>query len=177
MTGSFAWRNLTASALATSLLLLGTAVSVAADDDEHPVTGRWVVEAEPGGAVWAFQPSGMLVVSGPGEISAEGTWTAADEEGAFDASVEAVVTGQLLEVLGQVAPSLDEVALYVTATEPSRPDDWTPWPARSRLLGTPFGMTSEETPVPSAVPADCLRPEWVDGEVDWDRCDIGLTAP
>lgn len=167
-----------ASILAVALLLTGSTVAgVAGTDEEHSVIGRWVVEAEPGGAVWAFQPSGLLVISGPGEIAAEGTWTAAEEVGAFDATVAAPVTGQELTVLGQVAPGLDAVALYVRATEPSRPDDWIPWPAESRLVGTPFGMTSEETPEPSAEPPDCLRPDWVDDQVDWDRCDVGLTGP
>jgi len=145
-------------------------------DDSHPVVGRWNVEAEPGGSVWAFQPSGALIVSGPGEIMSEGTWTAAEEEGAFDAQVDVNVTGQLLEVLGQVADDGSMAALYVAASEATRPDDWTPWPSRSRLVAPRFGMLADGSPLPGEAPLECLRPEWLDGgDVDWDRCDDGLT--
>ena len=37
-------------------------------------------------------------------------------------------------------------------------------------------MTVDETPEPTEAPLDCLRPQWADGEVDWDRCDGALTA-
>ncbi len=164
------------AAIATAgLLLAAVAVNVLAAE-EHPVTGRWNIEAQPGGAVWAFQPSGALFVNGPGEIISEGTWSAAEGDGAFDAAVDVPVSGQTLSILGQVSPDGAAVALYVTATEPERPDDWIPWPAESRLQGQPFGMMAEDTPEPTEPPLDCLRPEWVDGAVDWDRCDEGLTA-
>jgi hypothetical protein len=152
--------------------LMGMAVAGAA---EHPVVGRWVVPGEPGGAVWAFQPSGALIASGPGDVQSEGTWEMVEGEGAFDATLDVTVTGQTLHVLGQVAEDGSGVALYVRATEATAPEDWTPWPAESRLLGTPFGMMAEDTPEPSAPPLDCLRPRWLDGAVDWDRCDEGLT--
>lgn len=164
-------------ALAISLLLaLSLAGAALAGPAEHPVVGRWVVEAEPGGAVWAFQPSGKLVASGPGDVQSEGTWEMIDEDGAFDASLDVVVTGQTLQVLGQVADDGTAVALYILASEASLPEDWTPWPAESRLVGRLFGMMTEETPEPTEPPLDCLRPTWVDGVIDWDRCDEGPTA-
>jgi hypothetical protein len=118
----------------------------------------------------------MLVLTGPGEISSEGTWQVAEGDGAFDADVDVLVSGQELSVLGQVSSDGTEIALYIIATDAAKPEDWTPWPAESRLLGQPFGMMTEETPEPTESPLDCLRPEWVGGEVDWDRCDEALTA-
>ncbi len=159
--------------LALAVSLVGVALAGPAD---HPVVGRWVVEAEPGGAVWTFQPRGTVVALGPGEITSEGTWEPIDEDGAFDATVEVAVTGQTLQVLGQVAPDVGAVALYITASEATRPDDWTPWSPESRLVGEPFRMVADETPQPTEQPLDCLRPEWVEGAVDWDRCDEALTA-
>lgn len=162
--------------LASVSLVLSIPVATTADPAEHPVVGRWVVEAEPGGAVWAFQPSGALIASGPGDVQSEGSWQVAEEDGAFDAVIDVEVSGQVLQVLGQVADDGSEMALYVTATEATAPDDWTPWPAESRLLAAPFGMMTEDTPPPTEPPLDCLRPEWVDGVVDWNRCDEGLTS-
>ena len=161
--------------IATVSLVLSITVAAVAQPAEHPVVGRWVVEAEPGGAVWAFQPGGALYASGPGDIESEGEWQAAGDEGAFDAVLEVTVTGQTLQVLGQVRDDGTGVALYISATEPTAPDDWTPWPAESRLIGTPFGMMTEDTPEPTEPPIDCLRPEWLEDAVDWDRCDEGLT--
>lgn len=161
---------------AVSLLLaLSSAGTALAGPADHPVVGRWLVEAEPGGAIWAFQPSGELMASGPGDIQSQGTWEMVDEEGAFDASLDVAVTGQTLQVLGQVAEDGSAVAMYIIASEASLPDDWTPWPAESRLLGAPFGMMTEETPEPSEPPLDCLRPVWAEGVLDWDRCDEVLT--
>ena len=153
------------------LLLAAVFVSGLAQSEEHPVVGRWTVESEAGGAVWAFQPSGALMLTGPGEISAEGTWSAAAGPDELDASIDVSVTGQQLEVLAQVAPDGTALALYITATEATRPDDWRPWPAESRLIGQPFGMMVEETPEPTEPPIECLRPQWTEVEVDWDRCD------
>lgn len=169
-------RSTISSLAAAVLLLAAVAASGLALDEEHPVVGRWVIEAEPGGAVWTFQPGGALVAMGPGEIISEGTWTPADGDGEFDAALEVMVSGQLLEVMGQVATDGSAIALYATATEAERPDDWTPWPAESRLLGYPLGMMGgDETPAPTAPPLECRRPSWSDGSVDWDRCDEGLT--
>ena len=144
-------------------------------EPEHPLVGRWVVEAEPGGAVWAFQSDGSLILTGPGEIVSEGTWSAAAEPGAFDAEVDVAVSGQTIKVLGQLSDDGSTIALYVVASDATAPDDWTPWPAESRLLGTPLGMMTGDTPEPTVPPVDCLRPRWVDGAVDWDRCDEALT--
>ncbi|MEA2025183.1 MAG: hypothetical protein U9O18_00685 [Chloroflexota bacterium] len=160
------------------LLLIAVVVSsvATAATEDHAVVGRFSITSDVGGAVWAFQPSGALIVTGPGEILSEGTWSTADGEREFDAQVGVTVTGQALDVLGQVSPDGATVAVYVTATEPERPDDWTPWPAESRLLGERFGMTTDPAPSPTPEPLDCARPEWVDGAVDWDRCDdVALT--
>jgi hypothetical protein len=37
-------------------------------------------------------------------------------------------------------------------------------------------MMVEETPEPTEAPVECLRPQWVEGEVDWDRCDEDTPA-
>jgi hypothetical protein len=37
-------------------------------------------------------------------------------------------------------------------------------------------MMMEETPEPTATPVECLRPQWVEGQVDWDRCDEGAAT-
>jgi hypothetical protein len=162
-----------ATFIASSMLLLSmvlVAGVTATGDEDHPVVGRWSITSDAGGAVWAFQPSGALVVSGPGEIMSEGSWTAVAED-ELDASVDVQVTGQALEVMAEVSSDATAIALYVSATEATRPDDWRPWPAESRLVGERFGMMVEETPEPTPPPVECLRPEWVDGLVDWDRCD------
>lgn len=174
MTRNAAGRSVLTSFAAAALLLTAVVVTSVAQDatEDHPVVGRWSVASdEVGGAVWAFQPSGALIVSGPGEIMSQGTWTAAAGPDELDATLDVEITGQQLEVMAQVAPDSSRIALYVTATEATRPDDWHPWPPESRLVGERFGMMVEETPEPTAAPLDCLRPLWVDGDVDWDRCD------
>lgn len=160
------------STLATALLLLAAVVAGGlAAEEEHPLVGRWVIEAEPGGAVWAFRPDGALIITGPGDIISMGTWTPAEGVGEFDARVDVEVSGQALEILGQVATEAEAIALYVVATEATRPEDWTPWPAASRLVGHPLGMMVAETPAPTEPPLDCLRPRWMGDTVDWNRCD------
>jgi hypothetical protein len=173
MTRTSAVRSV-ASSVATSILLLAAVVAsgLAQDvNEDHAAVGRWTVESEVGGSVWAFQPSGALIITGPGDILSEGSWTPAAGEDELDATVDVEVTGQELQVLAQVAPDGTAIALYITASEAQRPDDWYPWPAESRIVGQRFGMMGGETPEPSEPPIDCLRPEWVEGEVDWDRCD------
>ncbi len=174
----FLGRSLIASVGVTALLgTMVVATGVARDaGDEHPVVGRWSITSDAGGAVWAFQPSGALVISGPGEIMSEGSWTPAAGPGELDAAVDVEVTGQQLQALAQVSVDGTGIALYVTATEATRPDDWRPWPPESRLVGERFGMMVDETPQPSEPPIECLRPQWRDGEVDWDRCDGVLTT-
>lgn len=153
------------------LLTLAT-VAVAADiDHDHQVEGRFAVTSEAGGAIWAFQPGGLLILTGPGDISSEGTWGPAAGEREFDATIEYGIAGQTLTVRGEVAPGGDAIAVYVQATDAQRPGDADPWPSESRLLGERLGMVPEATPAPSAPPPDCLRPQWLDGMVDWDRCD------
>lgn len=171
-------RTALASLGAALLLLSAVAITGLASDatEDHPVVGRWAITSDTGGAVWAFQPSGALVVTGPGEIMSEGSWTAASAPDEVDAIIDAQITGQELTALAQVSPDGSEIALYVTATEATRPDDWRPWPAESRLVGERFGMMVEETPEPTETPLECLRPLWVDDEVDWDRCDGVLTT-
>ncbi len=167
------------SAIVGSVLL--SVVALAIDDaseppQDHPVVGRFALTSEVGGAVWTFQPSGALFLTGPGEIVSEGTWTAAAGEGEFDAQVDVVITGQELTVLGQVHPDGESLAVYVAATDPERPEDWTPWPPESRLVGERSGMVTDQQPTPSPSPPDCARPAWVDGAVDWDRCDATLVS-
>lgn len=145
-------------------------------DEEHEVVGRFSITSEAGGAVWAFQPSGLLVITGPGDIISEGSWAPASGEREFDAAVDYEIAGQMLTVHGQVAPDEVGIAVYVQATEPQRPGDAEPWPAESRLVGERMAMMPEVTASPSPSPADCMRPVWVDGEVDWDRCDTILTT-
>jgi hypothetical protein len=173
MTRTSAGRSIIASAAAAVLLLSVVIVSTVAQDasEDHPAVGRWTVTSDVGGSVWAFQPSGALIITGPGDILSQGAWTPASSPDELDATVEVEVTGQTLDVLAQVAPDGSAIALYVTATEATHPDDWLPWPPESRLVGKRFGMMVEETPEPSLPPVDCLRPLWVDGAVDWDRCD------
>ncbi len=173
MTRTTTARSALSGMAAAVLLLLGLMTTGLGSDagEDHPVLGRFSVTSEAGGAIWAFQPSGKLVVTGPGDIVSLGTWVPAAGEGEFDAKVDVAVTGQVLEVLGQVSPEALEIALWVAATEATKADDWTPWPAESRLTGGRLGMMSEATPSPTPQPLDCARPEWVDGSVDWDRCD------
>ena len=179
MTRSSAGRSAVSSVAAAALLLTAVVVTSVAQDasEDHPVVGRWSITSdEVGGAVWAFQPSGVLVISGPGDVMSKGTWSPATGPDEFDATVDVEITGQQLEVLAQVAPDGAGIALYVTATEATRPDDWYPWPAESRLTGQRFGMMVEETPEPTEAPVEGLRPQWVEGAVDWDRCDEDTPA-
>jgi hypothetical protein len=169
--------GLTLLTMAVAMLaLIGSAGRASQADGTHPVVGRWNLASDVGGAVWTFQPSGKLTVIGPGDIVSEGSWTPAGDEGAFDATVDVPVTGQQLTVLGQVSADGEAVALYVAASEASRPGDWTPWPAESRLQGERTVMVPDPSPMSSPVPIDCLRPQWLDGTVDWDRCDGSVIA-
>ena len=97
-----------AASLAGAILLL-TAVAItslaANTTEDHPVVGRWNVISDAGGAVWAFQPSGVLVVTGPGEITSEGSWTPAAGPEELDATVDAQITGQQLAAMAQVSPT------------------------------------------------------------------------
>ncbi len=155
------------------VVLLGLAVAGLAADttDDDAVVGRFGITSVVGGAVWAFQPGGLLVVTGPGEISSGGSWSPASGEREFDASIDYDIAGQALTVQGQLAPDGMAIAIYVRATDPLKPDDAEPWPTESRLVGERVGMVSDATPIPSEPPTDCSRPAWVDGGVDWDRCD------
>jgi hypothetical protein len=164
--------SIVAAMLLLAALVAGTAASEA--DSAHPVEGRFSAASDAGGAVWAFQAGGSLIVVGPGEIVSEGSWRAAEGEREFDAELDVTITGQQLVVLGEAAPDGSSIAMYVTASEATDPTAWTPWPAESRLVGERFGMAPDETPAPSLSPQDCARPVWIDGAVDWDRCDAVL---
>ena len=167
-------RRASRSALFAAVLLMAAAFASGSSpvpSAEHPVVGRFAITSQAGGAVWTFQPSGALFVTGPGDILAEGSWTPVAAEGEFDAQVEMTITDQELMVLGQVHPDGDSLAIYVVATDPGRPDDWTPWPPESRLIGERSGMIAEPSASPSTPPPDCARPAWVAGGGDWDRCD------
>jgi hypothetical protein len=146
---------------------------LAADEaTDHDVAGRFTIASEVGGAVWAFQPSGKLIVTGPGQSIAEGDWMSADgSDTKFDASLDVGVTSQDLTILGEVSPSGDEVALFVAATAPDDQQNALPWPAESRVTGQRLGVITEPSPEPSLDPIECLRPSWTaEGSVDWDRC-------
>jgi hypothetical protein len=170
-----AMRSLAAALLVGTVVALGHGLTVghgAAASEESPVVGRFSVVSEAGGAVWAFQPGGSLVLVGPGDLVSSGTWLEGPLRGEFDASVDVEVTGQELTVLGAVSPDGRQVALFVHATEATRRGNWDPWPSESRLLGDLLTTGTEETPSPDATLPDCLRPAWRSGEiVDWDRCE------
>jgi hypothetical protein len=169
-------------ALALVSLWLAWAVGLAADDSmssdpgialDAPVIGRYSVVSDAGGAVWAFQPGGELIVVGPGELLAEGTWAPGPEAGDFDAELDVDVAGQALSILGAVSPDGSQIALYVVASEATSPLDGIAWPPVSRLVGDRVGLVPDPTPDPSPPPSDCLRPAWGAAEsVDWDRCSV-----
>ncbi len=174
-------------ALALGLVGLVCAVGIAADDGvsggpdavtSSPVIGRFAVDSEAGGAVWSFQPSGQLVVVGPGDLIAEGVWAPGSRPGEVDAELEVPVSGQALRVLGAVSPDGSQLALYVTASEATSPLDGIPWPLVSRLVGDRVGLVADSSASPAAPPEECQRPAWGDGDsVDWDRCDVATTPP
>jgi hypothetical protein len=169
--------------LVTALTALTALTGVASDGtdggaEDAPVVGRFSVVSAAGGAVWAFQPGGGLFVVGPGDLTAEGGWTPEGEHGQFDADLYVAITGQELTILGAVAPDGEQVALYVAASEATAPLDGTPWPSVSRLVGERVGMEPTETPNPTPVPDDCLRPTWTAADtVEWERCRDGVVAP
>jgi hypothetical protein len=140
------------------------------------IEGRFSIVSDAGGAVWAFQPGGQLILVGPGDLVANGLWRPAPATGAFDASVVIDVTGQELTVLGALSPDGSRVALHVRASDPRTPGDGVPWPLESRLTGERVGMTGP-APSPTATADECLRPAWTAGSVvDWDPCRPGATA-
>jgi hypothetical protein len=154
--------------LVAGLSLLAT-VGVAGRADA--VSGRYSVESDAGGAVWSFRDDGRLVVIGPGDLQADGHWSAVAGDGAFDATLSVTVTDQALRILGTASPDGRGLALYVEATEPGSPADGTPWPPVSRLIGARVGLTDEASPRPSLPAQECLRPRWLaDGQVDWYPC-------
>jgi hypothetical protein len=163
-----------AAGVAMLVILALSTVSPAADSTDDPsLLGRFSVVSDAGGAVWSFQPGGEIMVVGPGDLLAVGTWAPGPESGEFDAELDVVVTGQVLVVLGAVSPDGRQIALYVAASEATSPLDGIPWPAVSRLVGDRVGLVADPTPSPTPPPADCLRPAWGAAEsVDWDRCSV-----
>ena len=143
------------SFLIAALVMLSSAMPMAAQEGgiDHDVVGRFSMVSEAGGGVWAFQASGKLIVTGPGDQIAEGTWSAADGSSSkFDAMLDVTVTGQQLKVLGDVSPDRQQAALLVIATPPNDEQNAVPWPAQSRLTGQRFGFVAEPTAEPSADP-------------------------
>lgn len=171
------------SALAVTvlpLMVLVAAGQAAEPAPESPVVGRYSVVSPAGGAVWTFRSGGELVVVGPLDLISQGRWTEGGAPGEFDAMLAVEVTAQELTILGSVSPDGRRVALYVLATEATAPQNWDPWPSESRLLGVRVDVGPEESPSPTPVAVECLRPAWAPGAVvDWDRCDGGEppTAP
>lgn len=167
-------RILVAGLIVATAVALAAVTVIAVDDglEQHAVIGRFVIESEAGGAVWAFQSSGVLIITGPGDLMAEGRWTGAPGSGTgFDATVDVTVTSQQLNVLGEVSPSGREVAVYVAASPPDDQQNAVPWPPESRLVGQSLGLVGEPTPAPSIDPVECLRPSWSSSSsVDWAPC-------
>jgi hypothetical protein len=140
-------------------------------EDDPLSGGRFSVVSEAGGAVWSFLEDGRLVVLGPGDVVAEGSWSRTPLEGTFDATLQATVTDQALRILGALSPDGQRLALYVEATGPGAPGDGAAWPAVSRLTGDRVGLIGDAGERPSPQPADCLRPAWLDDrQVDWYPC-------
>jgi hypothetical protein len=175
------------STLAASILALLVAAATAtagsaaggADDgvqggmDGIPIAGRYSVPSEAGGAVWAFLSDGRLIVMGPGDLMATGTWSPGSAEGEFDAGLDVAITGQALRILGSMSSDEDRLAIYAEASEPRSPEDGAAWPSVSRLVGERIGLVPEPAESPGTAPGDCLRPAWRDGdEIDWDRCAV-----
>jgi hypothetical protein len=154
-------------------LALATGSPAADSAEDLSLPGRFSVIANAGGAVWSFQPGGGLMVVGPGDLLAAGTWAPGSGPGEFDAELDVTITGQVLSILGAVSPDGGQVALYVAASEATSPLDGIAWPPVSRLVGERVGLVADPTPGPTPPPADCLRPEWSAAEtVDWDRCSV-----
>jgi hypothetical protein len=163
-----------AASVAMLVVLVLSAVSPAADSAaDASLLGRFSVVSDAGGAVWSFQPGGGLMVVGPGDLLAGGTWAPGPGPGEFDAELDVAVTGQVLYILGAVSPDGRQVAIYVAASEATSPLDGIPWPPVSRLVGERVGFVADPTASPTPPPADCLRPAWGTAEsVDWDRCSV-----
>jgi hypothetical protein len=173
--GARARRAAAISLMVAPSLLVASFLGLGASDPAAvpQVEGRYAVTSDVGGAVWAFQPGGALVVVGPGDLVAQGSWTAGPETGEFDASMAVGVTGQDLVILGALSTDGGAIAMHVTASEATTPGAWTPWPPESRLVGERIVLGGEATPRPEpSPPVECLRPTWIEGGVvDWDRCD------
>jgi hypothetical protein len=94
--------------------------------------------------VWAFQPSGKLMLVGPGDLEAEGTWAPyADHDRAFHASVDIEASSQVLTIIGAAAGDGRTIAMFVAASEPDDRGLVHPWPAGSVLFAGRFGLTVE----------------------------------
>ena len=164
--------------VAAMVALVSSTVVAQEDGADHPVVGRYSIESEAGGAVWAFRASGKLIVTGPGDLIARGAWVPAlGGEHEFDATVDIVVTGQQLAVLGEASPDAQQVAMLIRATEPADTESGVPWLAESRVIGARLGLVAEPAPSPTPGLLDCERPQWLaEGTVDWDRCD-SISSP
>ena len=140
------------------------------------IEGRYAVTSDAGGAVWAFQPGGMLMLVGPGDLVAAGSWQPVAGQGWFDASVDVRLTGQRLTVLGALAPDGVRIALHVRASEPRSPENGVPWPPVSRLVGERLGMVTDGA-VLAPGGDECLRPTWESSDVVvWEPCLAGPTG-
>lgn len=164
---------------ATILIVWAMTSGLAAEPADGPVSaGRFSVISDAGGAVWAFQPGGELIVVGPGDLVARGAWRDGPEVGDLDATLTVEASGQDLTILGALSPDGQQVALYVVASEATSPESWAPWPPQSRLLGDRLDLVTAAEPSPSPPPLDCLRPVWAsDALVDWDHCGDADVAP
>lgn len=154
-----------------------------ADLAAHPAVGRFTVESAAGEALWVLQPDGRLVVLGPGDLVARGSWERGPGTSDLDADLHVRITGQDLRLLGAVSPDGDRLALYVEAGEPTAADDGAAWPPVSRLVGTRVVAVVDAAGSPPPPVLDCRRPVWLDtSRLDWLPCDEqapaeALTSP
>ena len=168
-----------ATGAAAILAVLMMAGGLAAEPGDEPVSAdRFSVISEVGGAVWAFLPGGELVVIGPGDLIARGTWRDGPEVGDLDATLTVETSGQDLTILGALSPDGQRIALYVAASEAPSPEGWAPWPVQSRLVGDRVDLVPAAEPSPEPTAIDCLRPAWgPEAVVDWDRCGDAYASP
>jgi hypothetical protein len=143
-----------------------------AELEAHPAVGRFTVESAAGEALWVLEPDGRLVVLGPGDLIARGSWERGPGTSDLDADLHVRITGQDLRALGAVSPDGDRLALYVEAGEPTAADDGAAWPPVSRLVGKRVVAVVDAADSPAPSVPDCRRPVWLDASrLDWLPCE------
>jgi hypothetical protein len=155
---------------ATILIVWAMASGLAAEPAEGPVSaGRFSVISEAGGAVWAFQPGGELVVVGPGDLVARGAWRDGPEVDDLDATLRVEASGQDLTIRVPSARWATRALRGGQRSDVARGLGALAAPVAPG--GRPRGAVTTTEPSPTPPPLDCLRPVWAsDVLVDWDRC-------